>query len=74
MSFTKKQLSFTVVGPIVLVQYIPPHAKDNKTQSFLSLPPPAAVASFLSYVPICMASPESQDLPLASLLVVSLFF
>ena len=59
---------------VALVQYIPQHAKDNKMQSFPSIPPPADVASFLSYVPICTASPESQDAPLAYLLVVGLCF
>ena len=52
------------------MQYIPQRAKDNKIQSFPSLPPPDYVASFLSYVSIYIASPASQDAPLASLLVV----
>ena len=43
-------------------------------KSFPSLPPPDDVASFISYVPICIASMASQDAPLASLLVVGLCF
>ena len=43
-------------------------------QSFPSLPPPTDVISLLSYVPICTASPENQDAPLASLLVVGVCF
>ena len=72
-SFTKKN-EFSVVVPVALVQYITQHAKDNKMQSFPSLPPPAAVSSFLSYIPIFTASLASQDAPLASLLVTGLCF
>ena len=43
-------------------------------QSFTSLPPPAAVARFLSYVTIYIASLASQDATLASLLMVGIFF
>ena len=43
-------------------------------QSFPSLPLPAAVEIFLSYVPICIASMASQDAPPASLLIFGLYF
>ena len=43
-------------------------------QSFPSLPPSADVASSISYVPICTASPKSQDATLDSLLVVGICF
>ena len=56
------------------MHYIPQRAKDNKMQSFPSLPPPTAVLRSLSYVPIFTASPASQYATLSSLLVVGLCF
>ena len=67
-------VKFLVVSPVALVQYVPQRAKDNKMQSFTSLLPPADVASFLYYVPIFIISPESQDTPLDSLLMVGICF
>ena len=67
-------VKFLVVSPVALVQYVPQRAKDNKMQSFTSLLPPADVASFLYYVPIFIISPEIQDTPLDSLLVVGICF
>ena len=52
-----KIVEISVFGPVALVQYIHQHAKDNKMQAFPSLPPPAAVERFISYVPICIDSP-----------------
>ena len=69
-----KIVEFLVVAPFALVYYITQSAKYNKMTSFKSLPPLATVEIFLSYVPICIASPESQDALPASLLVVGLFF
>ena len=73
-SFNGKPFEFLFVDPVDLVHYIPQRAKYNKMQSFTSLPPPDAVLSSLSYVPICTASPESQDVLLDSLLVVGICF
>ena len=72
-SFTKI-VEFSVVSSVILVHYITQRAKDNKMQSFPSLSSPADVARFLSYLSIWIASPESQDEPLDSLLKVGLCF
>ena len=71
---SQKNVEFSVVSPIALVQYIPQRTKYNKMQSFTSLPLSVAVESSLFYIPIFIASPDSHDTPLASLLVVGLCF
>ena len=70
----QKWLSSWLSDPFALVQYIPQHTKENKMKSFPSLPLPAPILRSLSDVSICTSSPESQDEPLASLLVVGLCF